>query len=97
MGWRGNAVCVYRIFEISMGSIKLKSLRVLRIFRPLKSINALPGMKKLISAMINSIPEFANVVIFLVYVFVMFATLGLYQYNGAFYNACRLTPGPLPG
>ena len=75
-----------------MGVIKLKSLRILRIFRPLKTINALPGMKKLIQALINSIPEFANVVLFLVFVFMMFATIGLHQYNGTYYNACRLNP-----
>lgn len=61
-----------------MGAVKLKSLRLLRIFRPLKTINALPGMRKLISALINSIPEFANVVMFLVFVFIMFATIGLH-------------------
>jgi hypothetical protein len=46
--------------------------------RPLKTINVLPGMKKLISALINSIPEFANVLTFLVFVLVLFATIGLH-------------------
>jgi hypothetical protein len=82
---------------MSIGAVKFKSLRVLRILRPLKTINALPGMRKLISALITSISEFANVVIFLVFVLVMFATIGLYQYIGAFYNACRLHEAPLPG
>jgi hypothetical protein len=35
-------------------------------------------MKKLISALIESLPDFANVGIFLVYVFILFATLGVH-------------------
>lgn len=35
-------------------------------------------MKKLMAALIHSIPEFANVGIFLVYVFLLFATIGLH-------------------
>jgi len=62
--------------------------------RPLKTINVLPGMKKLISALINSIPEFANVLTFLIFVLVLFATIGLHQYNGVFYNACRTSSEP---
>jgi voltage-dependent calcium channel L type alpha-1S len=79
-GWNIiDAIVVFSgILEISVGSVKLKSLRLLRIFRPLKTINALPGMRKLISALINSIAEFANVVIFLIFVFLMFSTIGLH-------------------
>jgi len=39
-------------------------------------------MKKLIQALIQSLPDFANVGAFLVYVFILFATMGLHQYNG---------------
>ena len=63
--------------------------------RPLKTINALPGMKKLISALITSIPEFVNVLAFLIFVLVLFATIALHQYNGVYYNACRITPEPI--
>lgn len=52
------------------------------------------GVKNLIQALIKSIPDFANVVVFLVFMFLLFATFGLHQYNGSFYNACRLNPEP---
>jgi hypothetical protein len=51
-------------------------------------------MKSLIQALIMSIPAFANVVLFLMFVFMLFATFGLHQFNGIFYNACRLSPEP---
>lgn len=48
----------------------------------------------MIQALIRSIPDFANVVMFLVYIFLLFATVGLHQYNGAYYNSCRYHPEP---
>jgi Ion transport protein len=69
---------MFRILELSFGSVKLKALRVVRVFRPLKSINVIPSMKRLIQALIQSLPDFANVGTFLVYVFILFATMGLH-------------------
>lgn len=85
---------IYRILEIGFGSVRLKSLRVVRVFRPLKSITAIPSMRKLIFALIQSLPDFANVGAFLAYVFLLFATMGLHQYNGTLYNICRVIPEP---
>jgi hypothetical protein len=48
----------------------------------------------LILALIKSIPDFANVVVFLIFMFLLFAAFGLHQYNGSYYNACRLSPEP---
>lgn len=79
---------------MSFKTMNLKSLRIIRIFRPLKSINTIQSMKNLIQALIRSIPQFANVVVFLMFMFILFAIIGLHQYNGSFYNACRLKPYP---
>jgi len=51
-------------------------------------------MRKLISALIHSLPDFANVGIFLIYVFILFATMGVHQYNGSIYNVCRYNEKP---
>ena len=51
-------------------------------------------MKKHVTALIQSIPDFFNVVIFLLFVFILFAILGTHQYNGMFYNECRFSPVP---
>lgn len=80
-----------------MGSVRLKALRVIRVFRPLKSINVIPSMKKLIQALIHSLPDFANVGTFLVYVFILFAIMGLHQYSGVYYNICRYDQDPVNG
>lgn len=52
------------------------------------------GMKKLVSALIQSMPDFANVGVFLVFIFSLFAIFGMQQYSGVFYNACRYQNKP---
>lgn len=51
-------------------------------------------MKKLVSALIQSLPDFMNVAFFLVFVFGLFAVLGVHQYGGQTYNSCRYQPMP---
>jgi uncharacterized membrane protein YidH (DUF202 family) len=51
-------------------------------------------MKKLISAMIHSMPDFTNVGAFFIFIMVLFAIMGLHQYNETFYNICRYSPTP---
>ena len=58
-------------------SVNFKALRVVRVIRPLKSINAMPSMRQLVSALISSLPELGNVTIFLGFVFILFGILGL--------------------
>lgn len=72
-------------------SVNLKALRTLRVIRPLRTIHAIPSMRKLVSALILSIPNFANVSVFLLFVFVLFSILGLHNYGYIPYNRCRLT------
>jgi hypothetical protein len=40
------------------------------------------GIKTLIKSLVASLPEFANIGIFMIFIFVLFATMGLQQYNG---------------
>ena len=35
-----------------------------------------------------------NIAVFMIFVFLLFATMGLQQYNGTAYNSCRLAPYP---
>ena len=46
-------------------------------------------------SLILALPEFGNVGVFMVFMFVLFATMGLHQYNGGIYNVCRLTRAPI--
>lgn len=48
----------------------------------------------LVGALLHALPEFFNVAFFLIFVFMLMAILGVHQYNGVFYNACRYSDRP---
>ena len=73
----------------------LRALRTLRVLRPLRSINAVPSMRRLISSLIESLPALANVVIFLLFVFLLFGILGVQTFVGKTYYRCRYTEQPV--
>jgi len=94
-------------FLPNINSGTLRTLRVLRVLRPLRSFNAIPstyifqyfnfiflGIRKLVEAFFQALPEFVHVAVFLIFVFILFAVLGIHQYNGIFYNKCRTHPFP---
>jgi hypothetical protein len=94
------------MIEVIPGIPNLKALRTFRVLRPLRSINAVPskifhlilGMRRLIGSLLSSLPALANVVVFLIFVFILFGILGVQQFSGALYSRCRLTEIPIsPG
>jgi hypothetical protein len=54
-------------------------------------------MRKLVKTLIFSLHQLLNVGIFISFVFIMFGVIGVQIFEGKFYNACRLTPEPIPG
>ena len=75
--------------------LNIKAFRNLRVLRPLKSLNAIPSMRRLVSTLLSSMPELLNVVIFLSFIFLLFGILGTQLFNGLMYNKCRLTERPV--
>ncbi len=64
------------------GLANIKSLRILRAFRPLKSINAVPQIKKLVRTLIKALPELFNVIVFLGFIFIPILGFGSAEYQG---------------
>ena len=54
-------------------------------------------MRKIVSSMISSLPALGNVVVFLLFIFMLFGILGVQQYNGSMYYFCRQTAAPVNG
>ena len=54
-------------------------------------------MRKLVGALLHSLPDFIHVGSFLAFIFILFAILGVHQFNGTNYQRCRLTEKPPPG
>ena len=53
------------------------ALRTLRVFRALKSVAVIPGLKKIVSAIIFSVKNLADVIILTSFVLSIFALIGL--------------------
>ena len=78
--WLDFFVVLSGVVEIAAGDkggSSVRSLRVLRVLRPLKSINAFPKMRRLVSALLSSLPTLGNAVLFMMFIFLLFGILGV--------------------
>ena len=53
-------------------------------------------MRRLISSLLSALPDLANVVVFLLFVFILFGIMGVQSFSGSFYGRCRTQPEPDP-
>ncbi|GMF20747.1 unnamed protein product [Phytophthora lilii] len=70
-------------------------VRALLVLRPLRFFNAVPGIKKLVTALLKSIPELLTVVAFLSFLFFFYGVIGVQLWSGAMHSRCRLSQYPL--
>jgi hypothetical protein len=84
--------------EVSpLPDVNLKAIRSLRVLRPLRTINSLPGMRKLVHSFLDSIPSMLNALLFMFFIFLQFAIFGSEQFGGAYFSRCRTSPKPKDG
>ncbi|CAE8644751.1 unnamed protein product, partial [Polarella glacialis] len=70
-------------------------LRMFRILRPLRSLNAVPQMKVLVQTVLCSIPRLGNVSIMGAFLFGTFGIIGISLLDGVSYHGCRVTENPV--
>ena len=74
---------IYRMFEFLSAifakktNFNIKALRNLRVLRPLRSVNVIPNMRRLVGTLINSFHELVIVGVFISFLFILFGILGL--------------------
>jgi len=73
----------------------VSAIRVIRVLRPLRSLSVIPGMRRLISALLQALPALGNVVILQLFVFAIFGILGIQLFGGNMNRRCRLTEFPV--
>mmetsp|Transcript_59235 Transcript_59235/g.105254 ORF Transcript_59235/g.105254 Transcript_59235/m.105254 type:complete len:1938 (-) Transcript_59235:102-5915(-) len=93
--WLDFVVVVTGIMEQLEVGGGIGFLRLFRILRPLRSLNAVPQMKVLVNTVLSSIPRLGNVSIMGIFLFLIFGILGVSLLNGIFFRSCRLTPNPV--
>ncbi|CAE8622279.1 unnamed protein product, partial [Polarella glacialis] len=80
---------------VSGNNSGLSFLRLFRVLRPLRSLNAVPQMKVLVNTVICSVPRLGNVSVMGAFLFMVFGIIGIGLMNGIFYRQCRTTPNPV--
>lgn len=85
------------VIEIVNLPIDLRVLRTLRILRPLKAAKTSPSLRKQITALIASIQGVFNVCIFVFFMVLLFAIVGLHWFSGNINYTCRVGEPPVSG
>jgi len=65
---------------------KLKTLRVMRVVRPLRIISRSENLKIAINALIVSVPQMINLVIFVLMFFFLFGIFGVSYFQGSYWE-----------
>lgn len=68
----------------SAGLTAMRTLRALRALRPMRAIRRWESMRIIIDALLASVPAIANVIVFSVLVFTIFAIVGVQLFGGKF-------------
>lgn len=76
----------YVTIAIDLGSFS--ALRTFRVFRALKSVAVIPGLKTIVSAIIYSVRNLSNVIILTIFGLAFFALVGLQLYMGVLSQKC---------
>ena len=62
--------------SILITSSNMSAIRVIRVLRPLRTINSIPSMKKLVHAILNSLPAMLDVFLLFSFFLMIFGTVG---------------------
>ena len=76
----------YVTIAIDLGSFS--AIKTFRVFRALKSVAVIPGLKTIVSAIIYSVKNLRDVIILTVFGLAVFALLGLQVYMGVLSQIC---------
>jgi hypothetical protein len=69
----------------------ISSFRVIRILRPLKTINSMPGMSTLITTILNSLPFMIDILVLFCFMILMFGVVGTQILGGALRFRCMVS------
>ena len=68
---------LHKSFVTLSGGKNLSALRMISVLRPLSTLNAMKGVKLLVSSLIDAIPDLGKVLVFIIYLIVLFGILGM--------------------
>merc|ERR1711972_380958 len=72
----------------SGSGVSLSALRVLRVLRPLRTISSIRNLKTIIITIFNAVPYLTEVLVIVLFVFLVFAIAGLQLFSGLLKRRC---------
>ncbi|KAK6195079.1 hypothetical protein SNE40_000584 [Patella caerulea] len=69
-------------------SFDLRTLRAVRVLRPLKLVSGIPSLQVVLKSIIRAMAPLLQVCLLVLFAIIIFAIIGLEFYAGAFHNAC---------
>ena len=79
-----NAI-LYFFFRGTPTGQKLKSVKLLRVLRPLKMVNRVPALKAVFDCVVSSLKNVFNILIVYILFLLIFAMVGVQLFNGKFF------------
>lgn len=76
------------MFTPGNSGINLSGLRSLRVLRPLKTVTAIKKLRSLIITIFSAIPYLLEIMVVLLFVFLIFAIAGLQLFSGILQQSC---------
>ncbi|KAK2174860.1 hypothetical protein NP493_771g00002 [Ridgeia piscesae] len=73
----------------STGSFDLRTLRAVKVLRPLRLVSGIPSLQVVLKSIIRAMAPLLQIGLLVLFAIVIFAIIGLEFYNGAFHTACR--------
>ena len=82
--WRLDLTTVLHLRGTPTGA-QLKSMKLLRVLRPLKMINRVPALKAVFDCVMISLKNVFNILIVYILFLLIFAMVGVQLFNGKFF------------
>ncbi|GAA6226505.1 voltage-dependent N-type calcium channel subunit alpha-1B isoform X1 [Lates japonicus] len=80
--------CVYRILATVGADFDLRTLRAVRVLRPLKLVSGIPSLQVVLKSIMKAMVPLLQIGLLLFFAILMFAIIGLDFYMGKFHRTC---------
>ena len=93
--WLDFVVILMSYLTLVVDLSQFAAVRTVRVFRALKSVNVVPGLKKIVGAIVYSVENLRDVILLTVFILAIFALLGLQVYMGVLTRICIVDYHPV--
>ena len=63
-------------------------MRAVRVLRPLRTVNRVPGMRVLVRSLLDALPAMGSVVVLTSFIFLVFGIIGVQLFSGTLHHRC---------